>query len=65
MDFPLSEVRPYTGWVFSICVLLSSLPVVSIPLVALYRFTGFLKRRIMNRHNRNPYAEEEFSHGDL
>uniref|UniRef100_UPI003AAF027F sodium-dependent neutral amino acid transporter B(0)AT3-like n=1 Tax=Centroberyx gerrardi TaxID=166262 RepID=UPI003AAF027F len=64
VDFPLAEVLHYPRWVFAICVLLSALPVVSIPLVALYKFMGFLKKRIMNRHNQNPY-ENECNHGDL
>ncbi|XP_073341562.1 LOW QUALITY PROTEIN: sodium-dependent neutral amino acid transporter B(0)AT3-like [Pagrus major] len=58
VNFPLADVQNYPGWVFVICVLLSVLPVVSIPLVALYKFTGFLKKYIMNRHNQNPYADD-------
>ncbi|TRY91192.1 hypothetical protein DNTS_013738 [Danionella cerebrum] len=34
--FTKPEEKPYSSWVFSICVLLSAVPVVSIPLVALY-----------------------------
>ena len=55
-DFPLFDVQPYPGWVYAITVLLSTLPVVSIPLVACYKLLGFLKKRIMGRHNMNPYA---------
>ncbi|KAM6935298.1 sodium-dependent neutral amino acid transporter B(0)AT3-like [Lycodopsis pacificus] len=62
--FPLADVQHYPGWVYSICVLLSVLPVVSIPLVALYKFMGFLKKYIMKRHNRNPY-ENELCQGEL
>uniref|UniRef100_A0A6Q2ZFF1 Transporter n=1 Tax=Esox lucius TaxID=8010 RepID=A0A6Q2ZFF1_ESOLU len=35
--FPNTEVQPYPDWVFAICVLLSSVPVMSIPMVAIYR----------------------------
>ncbi|XP_056154175.1 sodium-dependent neutral amino acid transporter B(0)AT3-like isoform X2 [Lampris incognitus] len=35
--FPETVVTPYPDWVFAIIVLLSALPVVPIPLVALYR----------------------------
>ncbi|XP_061596997.1 sodium-dependent neutral amino acid transporter B(0)AT3-like [Cololabis saira] len=35
--FPLPDMEPYPDWVFAIIILLSVLPVVSIPLVALYR----------------------------
>ncbi|XP_032373842.1 sodium-dependent neutral amino acid transporter B(0)AT3-like [Etheostoma spectabile] len=58
VQFPLADVQPYPKWVFVICVLLSVIPVVSIPLVALYKLMGFLKKYIMNRHNQNPYANE-------
>ncbi|XP_072529448.1 inactive sodium-dependent neutral amino acid transporter B(0)AT3 [Salminus brasiliensis] len=36
-SFPDSVVRPYPDWVFAICILLSSVPVIPIPIVALYR----------------------------
>ncbi|XP_078108002.1 sodium-dependent neutral amino acid transporter B(0)AT3-like [Sander vitreus] len=64
VQFPLADVQPYPEWVFVICVLLSVLPVVSIPLVALYKLMGFLKKYIMDRHNQNPYANE-LCHGEL
>ncbi|XP_034029456.1 sodium-dependent neutral amino acid transporter B(0)AT3-like [Thalassophryne amazonica] len=53
--FPLADALNYPQWVFAICVLLSVLPVVSIPSVALYRFTHFIKKHITDRHNQNPY----------
>lgn len=56
--FPLADVQSYPDWVYAICILISLLPVVSIPLVALYKFTGFLKKYITNRHDQNPYASE-------
>ena len=56
VNFPLADVQHYPEWVYTICVLLSVFPVLSIPLVALYRFSGFLKNYIMNRNNQNPYA---------
>ncbi|XP_031709027.1 sodium-dependent neutral amino acid transporter B(0)AT3-like [Anarrhichthys ocellatus] len=62
--FPLADVQHYPEWVYSICVLLSVLPVVSIPLVALYKFMGFLKKYIMKRPNKNPY-ENELCQGEL
>lgn len=64
VNFPLAEVLPYPGWVVAICGLLSAIPVISIPLVAFYRFIGFLKNYIKTRHNQNPYANE-VSNGDL
>lgn len=64
VQFPLADVLYYPGWVYVICVLLSVIPVVSIPLVALYHFGRFLKKFIMNRHNQNPYAVE-IHFGDL
>lgn len=62
--FPLAEVLPYPEWVVAICGLLSAIPVISIPLVALYRFICFLKNYIKTRHNPNPYANE-VPNGDL
>ena len=56
VHFPLADVQYYPEWAYAICVLLSVLPVVSIPLVALYKFMGFLKKYITNRQNQNPYA---------
>ncbi|KAM8841257.1 sodium-dependent neutral amino acid transporter B(0)AT3-like isoform 2-T2 [Spinachia spinachia] len=35
-QFPKTEVKPYPDWVFAIIILLSAVPVVPIPLVALY-----------------------------
>ncbi|KAI4817718.1 hypothetical protein KUCAC02_011098 [Chaenocephalus aceratus] len=64
VNFPLADVQHYPEWVYAICVLLSVLPIVSIPLVAFYRFVGFLKKYIMNSNNPNPYQNESF-HGEL
>ncbi|XP_058263587.1 inactive sodium-dependent neutral amino acid transporter B(0)AT3 isoform X2 [Hemibagrus wyckioides] len=44
--FPEAEVKPYPDWVFAICVLLSALPVIPIPIVALYH----LIRRLTHSH---------------
>ncbi|XP_076016767.1 sodium-dependent neutral amino acid transporter B(0)AT3-like [Genypterus blacodes] len=63
VHFPLAEVVQYPQWVFVICVLLCVLPVVSIPLVALYKLACFLRRCIMDRHIPNPY-ESETTFGD-
>lgn len=51
--FPLADVLHYPEWVFVICVLLSILPVVSIPLVAFYKFMCFLKNYTMNRQSKS------------
>uniref|UniRef100_A0A3Q4HP95 Solute carrier family 6 member 18 n=1 Tax=Neolamprologus brichardi TaxID=32507 RepID=A0A3Q4HP95_NEOBR len=51
VHFPLADVLHYPEWVFAICVLLSILPVVSIPLVAFYKFMCFLKNYTMNRQS--------------
>lgn len=49
VDFPMAEVLHYPGWVTAICILLSVLPVVSIPIVAIWKFAIYLKSRIQNR----------------
>ncbi|GAA6111303.1 inactive sodium-dependent neutral amino acid transporter B(0)AT3, partial [Tachysurus ichikawai] len=46
-QFPEAEMKPYPDWVFAICVLLSALPVLPIPIVALYH----LIRRLTHTHN--------------
>ncbi|XP_068611089.1 sodium-dependent neutral amino acid transporter B(0)AT3-like [Brachionichthys hirsutus] len=58
VHFPLADTQQYPEWVFAICVVLSLIPIFSIPIVAIYKFTGFLKKYIMNRHIQNPYANE-------
>lgn len=53
--FPEPEVKPYPDWVFAIIILLCVVPVVSIPLVALYKYC---KRP--SRANLNPYDNGGF-----
>ncbi|KAK6324276.1 hypothetical protein J4Q44_G00066150 [Coregonus suidteri] len=63
VNFPDTEVLPYPDWVFAICVLLSSVPVLSIPLVAIYRLICCMSGRHSkdNLHNDpNPYANEGY-----
>ncbi|KAF3691812.1 Sodium-dependent neutral amino acid transporter B(0)AT3 [Channa argus] len=57
VNFPLADVQHYSEGVFVICVFLSVLPVISIPLVAVSKFVGFLKKYIINQHHQNPYAK--------
>ncbi|XP_048371336.1 sodium-dependent neutral amino acid transporter B(0)AT3-like [Sphaerodactylus townsendi] len=52
--FPAKEQKVYPNWVLAICVLLSSLPCVSIPGVALYHFgRNKLKRQLSTRTARD------------
>ncbi|XP_042166391.1 sodium-dependent neutral amino acid transporter B(0)AT1-like [Oncorhynchus tshawytscha] len=63
VNFPDTEVLPYPDWVFAICVLLSSVPVISIPLVAIYRLICCMSGRHSkdSLHNDpNPYANEDY-----
>ncbi|XP_071750948.1 sodium-dependent neutral amino acid transporter B(0)AT3-like [Centroberyx gerrardi] len=54
--FPQTEVKPYPDWVFGIIILLCVLPVISIPLVALYKLICCgVRRRSSNRNGLNPY----------
>uniref|UniRef100_A0AAZ3RJ40 Transporter n=1 Tax=Oncorhynchus tshawytscha TaxID=74940 RepID=A0AAZ3RJ40_ONCTS len=50
VNFPDTEVLPYPDWVFAICVLLSSVPVIFIPLVAIYRLICCMS----GRHSEDP-----------
>ncbi|XP_038838617.1 sodium-dependent neutral amino acid transporter B(0)AT1-like [Salvelinus namaycush] len=63
VNFPDTEVLPYPDWVFAICVLLSSVPVISIPLVAIYRLICCMSGRHSkgSLHNDpNIYANEGY-----
>ncbi|KAF4081794.1 hypothetical protein AMELA_G00165140 [Ameiurus melas] len=61
-EFPDAEVKPYPDWVFAICVLLSALPVVPIPIVALYHLIRRLRHSDTHTHTlshtqpQNPYS---------
>ncbi|XP_029506402.1 inactive sodium-dependent neutral amino acid transporter B(0)AT3 [Oncorhynchus nerka] len=63
VNFPNTEVLPYPDWVFAICVLLSSVPVISIPLVAIYRLICCMSGRHSEdrlHNDPNPYANEGY-----
>lgn len=49
VDFPMAEVLHYPEWVAAVCILLSVLPVVPIPLVALCKLAIYLRKRFQNR----------------
>ncbi|XP_073677811.1 inactive sodium-dependent neutral amino acid transporter B(0)AT3 [Garra rufa] len=64
-NFPDAEVKPYSNWVFAICVLLSTAPVLSIPVVAVYRLIRRQTRsQIANKHP-NPYDNQAFSEDSI
>lgn len=54
INFPMTETLDYPGWVFAICILLSSVPCIFIPIVALYRFIQWIMRRVRQSQNHNP-----------
>ncbi|KAJ8354409.1 hypothetical protein SKAU_G00219760 [Synaphobranchus kaupii] len=53
--FPEFDVRPYPEWVYGICILLSTISCVFIPIVALYRFICFLWRRVTEWRDTGSY----------
>ncbi|XP_062292300.1 sodium-dependent neutral amino acid transporter B(0)AT3-like [Scomber scombrus] len=59
-SFPQTEMEPYPDWVFGIIILLSALPVVSIPLVALYKLICCGIKRSSTRAAPNPYNNDGF-----
>uniref|UniRef100_A0A3B1JLT1 Transporter n=1 Tax=Astyanax mexicanus TaxID=7994 RepID=A0A3B1JLT1_ASTMX len=63
-QFPDSEVKSYPDWVFAICVLLSAVPVLPIPAVALYRLIRRLTCPDTNKLQAtpppNPYTNSAF-----
>uniref|UniRef100_A0A8C8DW95 Transporter n=1 Tax=Oryzias sinensis TaxID=183150 RepID=A0A8C8DW95_9TELE len=58
--FPQTEVKDYPDWVFAIIVLLSSVPVLSIPLVALVRLICSRVKRSSAAVDLNPYDNSTF-----
>ncbi|XP_032392279.1 sodium-dependent neutral amino acid transporter B(0)AT1-like [Etheostoma spectabile] len=58
--FPQTEVKPYPDWVFAIIILLCVLPVISIPLVALYKLICCRIRKSSARTDLNSYCNDGF-----
>ncbi|XP_054483484.1 inactive sodium-dependent neutral amino acid transporter B(0)AT3-like [Anoplopoma fimbria] len=58
--FPKTEVKPYPDWVFAIIVLLSVLPVIPIPLVALYRLICCRIKKSSAHTDLNPSYNDGF-----
>ncbi|XP_068431083.1 sodium-dependent neutral amino acid transporter B(0)AT3-like [Clinocottus analis] len=58
--FPKTEVKPYPDWVFAIIILLSVIPVISIPLVALYKLICCRIKKSSARTDPNPSCSDGF-----
>ncbi|KAK9533117.1 hypothetical protein VZT92_009428 [Zoarces viviparus] len=58
--FPKTEMKPYPDWVFAIIVLLCVLPLISIPLVALYQLVRSRIKRSSALVVLNPYCNDGF-----
>ncbi|XP_077447394.1 inactive sodium-dependent neutral amino acid transporter B(0)AT3 [Stigmatopora argus] len=59
--FPKTEVKPYPDFVFAVIVLLCSVPVVPIPLVAIYKGIQKVKKRTPStKEGLNPYGNDGF-----
>lgn len=58
--FPKTETKPYPDWVFAIIILLSVVPVISIPLVALYRLICCGIKKLSVRADLTPYYNDSF-----
>ncbi|XP_029918837.1 sodium-dependent neutral amino acid transporter B(0)AT3-like [Myripristis murdjan] len=59
--FPQTQMKPYPNWVFAIIVLLCVLPVISIPLVALYRLILCGLQRKSSNVRPNPYVNDGYT----
>uniref|UniRef100_A0A3B5B1T6 Transporter n=1 Tax=Stegastes partitus TaxID=144197 RepID=A0A3B5B1T6_9TELE len=58
-EFPKTEPKPYPDWVFAIIVLLCAVPVISIPLVAVYKLIcRGMKKTSVDLNPYNNYAFE-------
>jgi hypothetical protein len=61
VHFPETEAKDYPGWVFAIIVILSVFPVISIPLVAIYRLIRCgLNRKSSKRYGISPYINNSY-----
>ncbi|XP_068431327.1 sodium-dependent neutral amino acid transporter B(0)AT3-like [Clinocottus analis] len=58
--FPQTEVKPYPDWVFAIIILLCVLPVISIPVVALYKLICSRFKKSSSHLDLNPYVNDGF-----
>ncbi|KAM4724799.1 inactive sodium-dependent neutral amino acid transporter B(0)AT3 [Anableps anableps] len=58
--FPKTEMKPYPDWVFGIIVLLIVVPIISIPLVAVYNLICCGIKRSSAKVSLNPYNNEAF-----
>ncbi|XP_035490708.2 inactive sodium-dependent neutral amino acid transporter B(0)AT3-like isoform X1 [Scophthalmus maximus] len=58
--FPQTEVKPYPDWVFAIILLLCVVPVLSIPLVFVYKLIQRRLRSSSARTELNPYCNDGF-----
>uniref|UniRef100_A0A674N2A5 Transporter n=1 Tax=Takifugu rubripes TaxID=31033 RepID=A0A674N2A5_TAKRU len=58
--FPQTESKPYPDWVFAIIILLCVIPLLPIPIVALYHLTCRLSRRRSNQSYPNAYSNDGF-----
>ncbi|TNM93303.1 hypothetical protein fugu_018705 [Takifugu bimaculatus] len=58
--FPQTESKPYPDWVFAIIILLCVIPLLPIPVVALYHLMCRLSRRRSNQSYPNAYSNDGF-----
>ncbi|KAL3044117.1 hypothetical protein OYC64_003868 [Pagothenia borchgrevinki] len=58
--FPKTESKQYPDWVFAIIILLSLLPVISIPLVALYKLISWRRKNTSARAQHSPFCNGGF-----
>ncbi|XP_022602707.1 sodium-dependent neutral amino acid transporter B(0)AT3-like [Seriola dumerili] len=58
--FPQTEVKPYPNWVFAIIIILSAVPVLSLPLVAIYKLICCMRKRSSPPAELNPYFNDGF-----
>ncbi|XP_068188384.1 sodium-dependent neutral amino acid transporter B(0)AT3-like [Antennarius striatus] len=58
-SFPKYDVQPYPDWVFAIIILLCVLPVISIPLVGIYKYIHIRKKKAI-RNNPSMYCNDGF-----
>ncbi|XP_017331755.1 sodium-dependent neutral amino acid transporter B(0)AT3 [Ictalurus punctatus] len=61
VNFPAPEILTYPGWIYAICILLTTVPCLLIPLWALYQFIKFLRERLADRQAERFYDNEGYA----
>uniref|UniRef100_A0A3Q3JY70 Transporter n=1 Tax=Monopterus albus TaxID=43700 RepID=A0A3Q3JY70_MONAL len=63
--FPKTELKPYPDWVFAIIILLCVVPVISIPIVALYHLICCIRKKSPAHYEQNHCYNNDSFEGEI